>query len=201
MKELPFPVILASASPRRSDLLGGLGVPFQIHTADVDEISQSAGDAFYIARTNAALKARKIADQYPASLVIGADTVVELSGTIFGKPENQADAVRMLSMLSGKQHRVITGVALIFQQYNIEKIFAVITEVTFKKLTPEQIILYMDQVNVMDKAGAYGIQEHGEILLDKMEGSLSNVIGLPVEKLEEELLTLAAGVRAVSAQK
>ena len=72
---------------------------------------------------------------------------------------------------------------------------------TFKKLTPEQIILYMDQVNVMDKAGSYGIQEHGEILLDKMEGSLSNVIGLPVEKLEEELLTLAAEVRAVSAQK
>lgn len=182
-----YPVVLASASPRRRELLSELGVSFRVETADVQEIT--AADAEETVRRNAELKASAAASRFPESLVIGADTVVECDGRIFGKPSNPAAAAAMLRSLSGREHRVLTGVSLCLEQRGLHLTFAEITRVVFKILPDAVIRQYMELVPVLDKAGAYAIQEHGELLLERLDGSLSNVIGLPLERLRQVLLT------------
>ena len=191
MMKLACPVILASASPRRKELLSGMGIEFTVIPAEVDEIPPDSGrSAEETVRLNAVLKAEAVSRQHPGSLVIGSDTVVECAGRIFGKPHSAAEAVAMLKNLSGKTHRVMSGVALRCEKNGLDCSFTEISHVTFRKLTEETIRQYMSLVNVMDKAGAYAIQEHSELILAELDGSLANVIGLPVERLESELRRL-----------
>ena len=192
--KLDFQVILASASPRRKELLVGMGIPFEAIPADAEEISAGSGlPAEEIVRLNAVLKAGAVAGSHPDSLVIGSDTVVECGGRIFGKPASPEEAVSMLKTLSGRSHRVMTGVALQLKQRDLDRSFTEISHVVFKDLSEADIREYMRLVNVMDKAGAYAIQEHSELILARLDGSLSNVIGLPVERLAAELDLLFPG--------
>lgn len=193
--KLDFPVILASASPRRKELLAGMGIPFEAIPADAEEISPASGlPAEELVRLNAVRKAGAVAGSHPGSLVIGSDTVVECGGRIFGKPASPGDAVSMLKKLSGRSHRVMTGVALRLKQTNLNRSFTEISQVVFRDLSDETIREYMRLVNVMDKAGAYAVQEHSELILARLDGSLSNVIGLPVERLTAELEQLFPAV-------
>ena len=174
------PVILASASPRRSALLKEAGPAFasmRIMTADVKE-----GDD---PLENARRKAEAVAELNPRALVIGADTVIRFEGKTIGKPADIEDAKRILSKLSGRTHDVATGVCVRCVEADILVRFEEATHVRFRTLMPETIDKYVQDVNVLDKAGAYAIQEHGEDIIESIDGSLTNVIGLPVERLKE----------------
>ena len=181
------PVILASASPRRSDLLREMGVEFQVVPSDAEEIHNEHLTAREICQVNAYRKARVIAKRYPDMLVVGADTLVYLGVSLFGKPRDLPEAERMLAGLSGKTHQVVTGVCLIHLRAHRVRVFSDTTDVTFRALSTEQIRDYLAKISPLDKAGAYAIQDHGDIIVDHIDGSLSNVIGLPVERLRMEL--------------
>lgn len=178
-------LILASASPRRAELLREFGRPFRIVTSAVAETEEERLGPEGVALTNARRKAQAVAALHPEALVIGADTVVALGEKLFAKPRDLAEAERFLLELSGKTHAVITGVCLIHRGAPRE--FSVRSEVEFQALTAEHAREYIRNVHVLDKAGAYAIQEHGDMIVRRMEGSLSNVIGLPLEALEREL--------------
>lgn len=182
-------LILASASPRRAELLGSLGLRFEVIPSEAIEHDDHPVSPRELALHNARLKARDIASRQPDALVIGADTIVVLGDAVFGKPGDLADARRMLRELSGRDHRVITGVCLLHGRE--ERSFAGETAVRFRRLTEAAIEGYLAAVNVLDKAGAYAIQE-GPPVVASIEGSYSNVVGLPLEKLAEELRRLGA---------
>jgi septum formation protein len=181
------PIILASASPRRAELLRQLGVDFKITPTGVREVEDPTLSASETARINAYRKARAAATQYPDALVLGVDTVVALGTALFAKPATLRDAERMLWALQGKMHRVVTGVCLLHLQAQRKRIFFEVTSVTFAPLTGAQIRAYHALVDPLDKAGAYGIQEKGEMLVEAISGSYTNVIGLPLARLAEEL--------------
>ena len=181
------PVILASASPRRSDLLREMNVEFQVVPSDAEEIHNEQLTAREICQVNAYRKARAIAKRYPDMLVFGADTLVYLGVRLFGKPRDLPEAEKMLAGLSGKIHQVVTGVCLIHLRAHRQRVFADTTDVTFRALSAEQIRNYLEKIEPLDKAGAYAIQDHGDLIVDHVDGSLSNVIGLPVERLRVEL--------------
>jgi septum formation protein len=181
------PLILASASPRRAELLRQLKLDFQIVLGDAKEIFDEQLSPLELCQLNAHLKARTVAKKIPDSLVLGADTLVFLDGEIMGKPADMADARRMLTRLQGRTHQVVTGVSLIHLRAHRESMFAIGTDVTFRPLTTGQINDYIAKVNLLDKAGAYAIQEHGDMIIAEIFGSFSNVIGLPVERLGDEL--------------
>jgi len=181
------PVILASASPRRAELLGRVLRKFEVMTALAEEIQPEHLSPTEACLLNAYRKARVVAKKFPDALVIGADTEVCLGLRVFGKPADRVAAQRMLADLEGREHRVITGVCLIHLRRHRQRTFAVATRVTFKRLGADEIAEYLDKINPLDKAGAYAIQEHGEMLVQKTEGSVSNVVGLPIERLKEEL--------------
>jgi len=149
----------------------------RIMTADVNE-----GDD---PLENAMRKAEAVAKLNPQALVIGADTVIRFEGETIGKPADIEDAKRILARLSGRTHDVATGVCVRCVEADILVRFEEATHVTFRTLTPEIIDKYVQDVNVLDKAGAYAIQEHGEDIIESVDGSLTNVIGLPVERLKE----------------
>ncbi len=180
------PVILASSSPRRSDLLRELGVAFDVVPSDATEVHNEELTAIEISQLNAYRKARVVAKKFPDALVLGADTLVYLDTTLFGKPANFEDAYRMLKQLQGRTHQVVTGVCLIHLRGHRQTIFAESTEVKFRALDIQQIRDYLARINPLDKAGAYAIQEHGEKIVENIAGSFSNVVGLPVERLQEE---------------
>lgn len=181
------PVILASASPRRAELLRRLVRQFEIILGYADEFQPEHLSPSEACMLNAYRKARVIAKNFPDALVIGADTEVCLGRRVFGKPKDRAEAEQMLSDLEGKEHRVITGVCLIHLRLHRQRSFAERTRVTFKALGADEIVEYLDKISPLDKAGAYAIQEHGEMIVRKTEGSISNVVGLPVERLKKEL--------------
>ena len=181
------PLILASKSPRRDELLKQMGLEFQVMASRAPESHQEHLSPFEIVQLNAHRKARAIAKKFPDNLVLGADTIVYLNGAVFGKPKDRKAALEMLKKLQGKTHTVVTGVALIQLRSHKERLFAESTEVTFKSLTEEELRDYLAKVDPRDKAGGYGIQESGEMLVDHLNGLKSNVIGLPVERLEAEL--------------
>ena len=157
---------------------------------DVDEKEEHHLGVSELAIHNAQLKARLVAASKPNQLVLGADTIVVLGETVLGKPRDLDDARRMLRELSGRRHRVITGVCLI--RGTEERSFAVETAVQFHPLTDADIEKYLAAVNVLDKAGAYAIQE-GPPVVAGIEGSYSNVVGLPIERVSAELRTMRAG--------
>ena len=188
MNDLKYKLILASNSPRRKELLAGLGVPFEVRVLqDIDEHYPESLPvnevARYIAKEKADAYRRIVA---PDELIITADTVVIVGDEILGKPVDEADAVRMLKLLSGRTHQVTTGVCLLTAEK--ERCFNVTTDVTFKTLTDEEIHYYVNRYRPFDKAGAYGIQEWiGYIGVTGLHGSYYNVMGLPVQRIYQEL--------------
>lgn len=181
------PLILASASPRRAELLKLLKVDFQIVTGNVAEVAHEHLSPLEVCQLNAHRKAFAVAKKHPDALVLGADTLVFLDNEILGKPRNQTEARRMLARLQGRHHQVVTGVSLMHLRKHQERIFAASTDVLFHPLDAEQIREYVAEVHTLDKAGAYAIQESGEKIISEISGSYSNVVGLPVELLREEL--------------
>ena len=143
-----------------------------------------------LCEANARAKAEPIAELHPECLVIAADTLVYLEDELFGKPTHVDDAARMLTRLQGRTHQVATGVSLIYHNGEISKVFSVITNVTFLALGREQIDEYLAGIDPLDKAGGYAIQEHKQMIAKRVSGSVSNVVGLPVERLKEELNNL-----------
>lgn len=183
-----YKVILASNSPRRKELLAGLGVDYEVRTLpDVDEsypeTLKGADIPLYIAKEKA--------DAYlnmmqPGELMITADTIVWLDGKVLGKPADREDALRMLREMSGRTHEVFTGVCVTTTEW--QRSFTAQTEVRFASLSEEEIIYYVDQFKPMDKAGAYGVQEWiGFIGVENISGSYYNIMGLPVQRLYKEL--------------
>lgn len=183
-------IILASSSPRRADLLRQAGVDFEIIKIDVEEhepLKLETLTPAQIVQDNARRKGQAVSAAHPQRLVLAADTSVFLEEHVLNKPLDMDDAVRMLGQLSGCIHEVWTGVYLGKESAGLEEIFAVCTKVTFHPLNPKQIARYFELVNPLDKAGAYGFQEYGEMIVASFEGSESNIIGLPIEKVLERL--------------
>lgn len=186
-----YNIVLASNSPRRKELMSGLGVDYVVKTLpDVDEsypdTLQGTEIPAYISREKA--DAYKSLIQ-PDELLITADTIVWLNGEVLGKPKGREGAIDMLRKLSGTSHQVITGVCLTTSDW--QKSFTAVTDVTFATLTEEEIIYYVDKYIPMDKAGAYGVQEWiGFIGVESISGSYFNVMGLPIQRLYQELKRL-----------
>ena len=178
-------VILASASPRRKELLGYVVPRFEIIPADVDETLPEDIPAEKSAEFLAVKKAEHVSAQYPESVVIGSDTVVIVDGEILGKPLDEEDAYRMLKKLSGKLHTVVTGVCI--SKGEKKKSFSEATRVEFYPLSDEEIRDYIATGDPMDKAGAYGIQGEGCVLIKGIEGDFFTVMGLPAARLKREL--------------
>lgn len=174
-------IILASSSPRRKELLTTAGVEFEIHVKEVDETVPEGIIPVEAAKMTAAKKAAAVAEDYADSVVIGADTIVVANGKILGKPKDEADAKAMLSMLSGIEHEVITGVCII--ENGKAETFAQISRVKFYDLTDGEISAYVATKEPMDKAGAYGIQGLGCTLVERIEGDYFNIVGLPVAEV------------------
>jgi len=181
------PLILASASPRRQELLRQIRSDFQVVVSRVTEVQGEHLTSRELVRINAYRKAGAVAKTFPDSLVIGADTVVCLQTRIFGKPLDLTEANWMLEQLKGRTHEVITGVCMIHLRKHRLRVFAESTLVTFRPLTSAQIRNYLSQIDPLDKAGGYAIQEHGDALVETISGSFSNVVGLPLEMLRTEL--------------
>jgi len=180
-------IILASASPRRADLLRELGLKFRVVPSNAPEAHDEQLTARELSQLNAYRKARAIAKKLPDALVLGADTLVYSGTRLFGKPASLDEAERMISQLQGRTHQVVTGVCLIHLRRFRQKIFAETTEVTFRPLDRKQIRNYLKAIQPLDKAGAYAIQVRGDLIVEKVAGSFSNVVGLPVERLKTEL--------------
>ena len=178
-------LILASASPRRKELLERLGLEFRTVPAEVDErpIAEGIRDPERLVTALAEAKAKAVARAHPGALVIGADTVVVLDGEILGKPSDESEARRMLSRLSGRTHHVYTGVAVVDGASGRFHVCAEVTAVTFGRLTEELIDRYVRTGEPLDKAGAYGIQGLGATLVERVEGCYFNVVGLPLFRL------------------
>ena len=182
--------ILASNSPRRRELLAGLGVQFEVKVLpDIEESYPAELPVAEIAQYIACEKSAAYRQlMQPHDLIITADTIVVVDSEVLGKPKDAADARRMLHMLSGRRHQVITGVCLATN--NKQRAFSVITHVDFKALTDEEIDYYIQTYSPFDKAGAYGIQEWiGYIGVTGLDGSYFNVMGLPVQRIYQELCT------------
>jgi septum formation protein len=178
-------LILASGSPRRKELLANLGFEYQIVPSDADESLEGVPPEF-AAQTLAERKALSVSAKFPAARVLGYDTLVYAAGAILGKPKNEADAFRMLSLLNGRSHEVRTGVALccggqtLYTSQETTKVF-------FRSLTDAELWSYIRTGEPMDKAGAYGAQKYGARLIKRVEGCFYNVVGLPIEKTMEAL--------------
>lgn len=183
-----YHVVLASNSPRRKELLSGLGIEYEVKTLPgiketYPDTLQGADIPLYIAREKAAAYRDLMRED---ELIITADTIVWLEGTVLGKPRDADEAQQMLRRLSGKVHEVITGVCLTTRTF--QRAFSAVTQVTFAELDEEEILYYVAHYQPLDKAGAYGIQEWiGFVGVKRIEGSYFNVMGLPVQRLYKEL--------------
>ena len=177
-------LILASASPRRAELLRNLGLKFRVVPSEAIEVRHEQLTARELSQLNAY---RAVAKKIPDALVVGADTLVCFGTRLFGKPTNLDEAERMISQLQGRTHQVVTGVCLIHLRRFRQKIFVETTDVTFRPLDRKQIRCYLKAIHPLDKAGAYAIQVRGDLIVEKVAGSFSNVVGLPVERLQTEL--------------
>jgi len=181
-------LVLASASPRRAQLMREAGHACDVVAPEVDEAYDPSLTCEALTMENARRKAAEGARLNPEALVIGADTLVYIDGHPLSKPADMEEARAMLRRLSGHTHQVCTGVALASNGGARMITFATITDVTFKTIDDDVINAYHALVNVLDKAGGYAVQEHGDMIVERVDGSLSNVIGLPMEALTERLL-------------
>ena len=179
-------LILASASPRRKALLEGLGLSFEIVPSGIPE-DGGEGPALRTAPALALAKAREVAARVGSGLVFGADTIVECEGRCLGKPAGAAEARAMLRALSGRTHQVVTGVALVDAATGRAEADAAVTDVTFRALTDAEIAAYIETGEPFGKAGAYAIQGLAALLVEGIQGSPSNVIGLPLTLIQDLL--------------
>ena len=180
------PIILASSSPRRRDLLAEAGVSFRVEPSAGEEIHDLEIPAAELTESNARSKAIEVSVRFPDDLVLGADTLVVVDDHPLGKPADLAEAAAMLERLSGRSHEVVTGVCLA-RGGTVVECFHVVTMVSFGVLDADTVARYHGLVDPLDKAGAYAIQECAELLGAEVEGSLANVIGLPVEEVVRKL--------------
>lgn len=181
-------IILASGSPRRTQLLTMLGIEHTVDPADVDETPLAGEAPAALAVRLARRKVTVVAARHPAQAVLGADTVVTLDGELLGKPESPADAETMLARLSGREHEVVTAVALARDTEVWDR--TDVTRVRFRRLDPEMIRRYVATGEPMDKAGSYGLQGYGGVLVERIEGDCFGVIGMPI-RLVTDLLAEA----------
>ena len=189
MENLPQ-LILASQSPRRRQILEALGVEFDVLISSALEGSGTASQVAAIVMQNAFAKASEVASRVTGeAVVLGADTVVVLDDAILGKPADEEEARRMLRALSGRPHSVVTGMALVSSRYGERRSF-VRTEIQFKPLSSPEIEDYLKSVEAFDKAGAYGIQGLASLFVARVDGSYTNVMGLPIEQLILDLPAL-----------
>ncbi len=182
-------VILASKSPRRQELLKLMNIDFRIVLKEVDESYPDGLSPIEIALHIAEKKCHAFDEMVDDEVVVTADTIVSIDDQILGKPETPEHAIAMLQTLSGRKHQVITGVCILYKhQYNL---FYDVSDVLFRTLTDDEIIYYVNKYQPLDKAGSYGIQEWiGLTGIVKIDGSYTNVVGLPTEKLYQQLLKL-----------
>ncbi len=184
---LGLALILASASPRRRELLAQLGVPFEVVVADVVEHEEMTTDPRVMVAHNAALKADWVAARHPDAIVLGADTTVFVDQHALNKPRDPIEARAMLRRLSGRTHTVFTGLAVRRARDGLRLEDGAASEVTFKLLDEATIEMYLARVHTLDKAGGYGIQEHSELIVEGYTGSLSNIVGLPLDTTKQIL--------------
>jgi septum formation protein len=180
-------IILASASPRRAELLKRLGVSFKAVSSLVEELPEEGVEPRQLALRRAGGKARAVAGLYPQDLVLAADTVVWCDGRILDKPKSTPEAREMLQFLSGRQHLVFTGVALHLEAAGLRQEDVVATRVRFRSLSRGEIDGYLATGEPLGKAGGYGIQGYGALLVAGIEGCFYNVVGLPLARLGEML--------------
>lgn len=183
-------IILASGSPRRRDFLRDLGIDFEVMAADVDETPLPGEVPEVFVLRLAGEKAEAVSRLHPDAWVLGADTVVVVDGKVLGKPVSREEALRMLQALNGRRHQVWTGFCLCHETKQIEKSRAVCTEVRFGDYPRHVFEAYVASGEPLDKAGSYGIQGLGAFLVEEVKGSYSNVVGLPLAEVVQELLTL-----------
>ncbi|MCC6543609.1 MAG: septum formation inhibitor Maf [Nitrospirae bacterium] len=180
-------IILASASPRRKELLGKTGIKFVVDASDYEEDLSLRIPARRLARLLSSEKARDVASRYRDAVIIAADTIISFNGKVFGKPHNDSDAKRILNILNGRAHDVITGFTIIDTKEGQCASRSVVTKVYFKQMTIKEIDAYVRTGEPLDKAGAYAIQGLGAAMVKKIEGEYNNVVGLPVNALMKEL--------------
>jgi len=181
------PLVLASGSPRRSDLLKEAGYDFVIVEPLVEEVEDEAIPIRELTALNARLKADAVATTHGSSLILAADTLVLLGEMVFGKPTDREDASRMLGELNGRAHQVFTAVTLLHRDSGRIHSLSVATDVYFKQLTRAEMEEYHRRIDPMDKAGAYAAQDHGTLIIERISGSMSNVIGLPMDEVADAL--------------
>ena len=184
------PILLASSSPRRRELLANAGVEFSVVVSPAEEIHDATMPLERLCEENARLKAAAVAAESPTAIVIGADTLVYIDAEPLGKPADLDQARATLKKLSGREHVVCTGVAICGPGARVE-LFHDLTHVTFREIDDAVIDQYFAIANPLDKAGAYGIQEHGDLLVQRIRGSYENVMGLPVEMVKQALKSAA----------
>ena len=190
------PILLASGSPRRRELLTQAGIPFTVVPSSAEELRPEEEAHMHpeeVVLENARRKALAVSGSRPGEIVLGADTVVHFRGRIMGKPVSRDDAKEMLTVLSGQTHQVVTGICITDGKKTLSE--SVRTDVVFRALSPEQIDRYLDTGEYADKAGAYGIQGRGCILVEKLTGDYFNVVGLPVCRVYEMLERFTEGSR------
>jgi septum formation protein len=183
--------ILASASPRRKQLLAEAGFNFKVTTSEIDESVLEGESAHKCAERLASAKAKNAAEKFPDSLVLGADTVVDFQGEIVGKPADEKEAEVIVRKLFGAPHKVITAVAVVRKIDGTEIVESDSTTVYPKQLTDKEIAEHIESGSWRDKAGAYAIKEGGDAFIEKIEGSLTNVMGLPMELVQKMLKQLS----------
>ena len=183
----PDQLILASASPRRKTLLDDMGLAFAVQVANVEEDDRPHLKPDNLVLNNAILKAESVAKEAPDALVLGSDTTVAFEGRIFSKPQDLNEAMQMLETLSDQWHEVYSAISLRWTNGNFKESFFEVSQVKFRALTPSIIRKYHNRVNPLDKAGAYGIQEASDLIIDSIKGSFNNIMGLPTELLANQL--------------
>ena len=183
-------LLLASASPRRTELLTAAGLPHRVVVAAITEHEDESTDPCVMVQHNARLKASAVSRLHPEALVLGADTTVALGARALNKPADLAESRAMLRSLSGREHTVHTGVCLLCPSLGIDEVHDVTAWVRFRELTEEAITRYQAKVNTLDKAGAYGIQEGRELIIADFQPPISTIMGLPVEFVKERLQAL-----------
>lgn len=187
-------IILASASPRRKELLEKVGLKFEVEPGDCEEIVATGLEAHEVVRRLSREKAESVARKHRNAVIIAADTVVLIGDKILGKPHNRNEAKKMLRTLSGKSHAVITGFTIIDTDKKKVLSKSVETKVYIRKLNPKEIDAYVKSGEPLDKAGGYAIQGLGSVIVEKIEGDYFNVVGLPLSALSESLKELGIDV-------
>ena len=194
---IPVPrLILASSSPRRSDLLREAGYHFEVIKPEVEENEDGTIPIRELTAINARLKADAVAERFPDAVVVAADTLVLLGEKVYSKPLDRGDASRMLRELNGRTNQVFTAVTLDHFASGTRQSLSVSTEVVFRNLSEEEMNAYHERIDPMDKAGAYAAQEHGTMIIERISCSMSNVIGLPMDEVSA-MLEEQFGIRPV----